>query len=447
MFKKAVRWLNASPPRILLSGFALIILFGAELLRLPIASVSGSSMSFVDALFTATSATCVTGLVVLDTGTYFTTFGHWVILLLIQIGGIGFMTMATLFALILRRRISLKERLVLQESLNQGSIEGLVRLVRKVVFYALAVETVGALLYTFRFAADMSLGKAIYHGVFHSISIFNNAGFDLTGDFQSFFNYSEDIYMNVVSMGLIIVGGFGFVVLADLFDFRRRNKFSLHTRVVLSVSAGLIVIGTLVIFIFEFTNNRSIGSDGFGHKLLVSLFQSVTTRSGGVATVDVSEFRQATQFFMIILMFIGASPGSTGGGIKTTTFAVLVGAVFAMIRGKEDVVLFRHRLAQERVYKAVTVTLFCIGIVMLGTMLLATTEDAAFLKILFEVTSAFGTVGLSMGLTGDLTFAGKCTIIMLMFIGRLGPLTLTYALGPKPGRVLYRHSEGKIIIG
>ncbi|BBI35071.1 K+ transporter Trk [Cohnella abietis] len=404
-------------------------------------------MSFIDALFTSTSAMCVTGLVVFDTGTYFSTFGHWVILLLIQIGGIGFMTVATLFALILRRKISLKERLILQESLNQGSIEGLVRLVRKVIVYALALETVGAILFFIRFMFDMPVGKALYHGVFHSISIFNNAGFDLSGEFKSFSAYSSDVYMNIVSMALIILGGFGFIVLADLFDWRKKQRFSLHTKVVLSVTAILIVVGTLVIFIFEYTNGRSVGDTGFGHKLLVSLFQSVTTRSGGVTTVDVTEFRQATQFFIIILMFIGASPGSTGGGIKTTTFAVLVGAVLAMIRGKDDVVLFRLRLAQERVYKAVTVTLFCIGIVMLGTMVLATTEDAAFLKILFEVTSAFGTVGLSMGLTGDLTVTGKITIIILMFIGRLGPLTLTYALGPKQGRALYRHAEGKIIIG
>lgn len=358
------------------------------------------------------------------------------------------MTMATLFALILRRRISLKERLILQEALNQGSIEGLVRLVKKVIYYALALETVGAILYAIRFAVDMPVGRAIYNGVFHSISIFNNAGFDLTGDFRSFSSYSSDLYMNVVSMVLIILGGFGFIVLADLFDMRKKkHKFSLHSKVVLSVSAILIVVGTIIILIFEYTNSRSIGGSGFGEKMLTSLFQSVTTRSGGVSTVDVSEFRQATQFFIIILMFIGASPGSTGGGIKTTTFAVLVGAVLAMIRGKEDVVLFRLRLAQERVYKAVTVTLFCIGIVMLGTMVLATTESAPFLKILFEATSAFGTVGLSMGLTGSLTVAGKLTIIFLMFVGRLGPLTLTYALGPKAGRILYRHAEGKIIIG
>lgn len=449
MFRKIVLWFGASPPRTLLLGFMFIILAGAQLLRLPIASADGRPISYIDALFTSTSAACVTGLVVHDTGSTFSAFGHWVMILLVQIGGIGFMTMATLFALIFRRRISLKERLILQTSLNQGSIEGLVRLVRKVIYFALAIEAAGAILYTIRFMFDMSFGRALYHGVFHAISLFNNAGFDLSGDFSSFSRYSDDLYVNGVSMLLIIFGGFGFIVLSDLFELRKREKrtLSLHTKVVLTVSASLIVVGTIVIFLFEFTNSRSIGGSGFGEKALVSLFQSVTTRSGGVSTVDIADFRQATQFFIIILMFIGASPGSTGGGIKTTTFAVLGGAVLAMIRGKDDVVMFRLRLAQERVYKAVTVTLFCIGIVLLGTMILCTTEDAAFLKILFEATSAFGTVGLSMGLTGSLTVAGKLTIIMLMFIGRLGPLTLTYALAPRADKARYRYAEGKIIIG
>lgn len=449
MHKKVIRWFAQSPPRTLLLGFVFIILVGAQLLKLPAASADGRAIKYIDALFTSTSATCVTGLVVHDTGSQFSPFGHWVIAFLVQVGGIGFMTMATLFALILRRRISLKERLILQESLNQGSIEGLVRLVRKVVFFALAIEFVGAALYTARFMFDMSFGEALYHGVFHAISVFNNAGFDLSGDFSSFSSYSTDLYMNVVSMLLIIFGGFGFIVLSDLFDLRHnlKRRLSLHTKVVLTVSGVLIVVGAVIIFVFEFTNPNSIGKSGFGEKTLVSLFQSVTTRSGGVTTVDIADFRQATQFFMIILMFIGSSPGSTGGGIKTTTFAVLVGAVLAMIRGKEDVVLFRFRLAQERVYKAVTVTLFCIGIVMLGTMVLCTTEDASFLKILFEATSAFGTVGLTMGLTSQLTLAGKLAIIVLMFIGRLGPLTLTYALAPKQEKARFRHAEGKIIIG
>ncbi|WP_375140498.1 TrkH family potassium uptake protein [Cohnella herbarum] len=448
MVRKWFSSLIASPPRLLVLGFAMIILLGAGLLMLPFSHTQDSAPRFIDALFTATSATCVTGLVVVDTGTYWTTAGQLIILTMIQVGGLGFMTMATLFAIILKRRISLKERLVLQESLNQTSIEGIIRLVRKVVVYALTIELVGAILFTARFLFDMPVGEAMYKGAFHAVSFFNNAGFDIMGDYRSLVDYVGDPLVNIVTMLLIILGGLGFVVLSDLVDFRNmKRKLSLHSKVVLSMSGILIVTGAALILIFEYTNGKTFAPLGFGEKLLAAFMQSVSPRTAGVNSVDIAGLRQATQFIIIILMFIGASPGSTGGGIKTTTFTALVGAVVAMVRGKEDVVLFKMRLAQERVYKALTVTLFAFGLVIVATMILSTTEDHQFLMILFEVTSAFGTVGLSMGLTGDLTVAGKIIIILMMFMGRLGPLTLTYALGRKQGRALYRHAEGKIIIG
>ncbi|RED57134.1 TrkH family potassium uptake protein [Cohnella lupini] len=446
--RKLLRSIVASPPRILVLGFAAIIFLGAGLLMLPFSHLQGAAPRFIDALFTATSATCVTGLVVVDTGTYWTTAGQIIILAMIQIGGLGFMTMSTLFAIMLKRRISLKERLVLQEALNQSSVEGIIRLVRKVVVYSLTIELTGAILFAIRFMFDMPVGEAIYKGVFHAVSFFNNAGFDIMGDYRSLVDYVGDPLVNVVTMLLIILGGLGFVVLADLVEIRNpKRKLSLHSKVVLSMSGFLIVAGAAVILLFEFTNARTMGPLGFGEKIFAAFMQSVSPRTAGVNSVDVGALRQATQFIIVILMFIGASPGSTGGGIKTTTFTALVGAVSAMIRGKEDVVLFRYRLAQERVYKALTVTLFAFGLVILVTMILSTTEDHGFLMILFEVTSAFGTVGLSMGLTAQLTVAGKIIIILMMFIGRLGPLTLTYALGPKQGRALYRNAEGKIIIG
>lgn len=447
MFGKALKWLYASPPRILALGFALIILAGSLLLSLPVSSAAGLRTPFIDALFTATTATCVTGLVTVDTGTHYSTFGHIVILVLIQVGGLGFMTMATLFAFFLKRKISLKERLILQEALNQSSIEGIVRLVRRVVLYALTIEATGALLFTIRFMFDMSPGRAAFYGVFHAISFFNNAGIDLMGHFKSLTDYVGDPLVNIVTMLLIILGGLGFVVLSDLTDFRRNRRLSLHSKVVLSMTGFLILTGAIVIFAFEYTNPGTMGPLSFGEKVLAAFMQSVSPRTAGVNTVDLTSLRQATQFFIVVLMFIGASPGSTGGGIKTTTFTALVGAVIAMIRGKEDVVLFRYRLAQERVYKALTVTLLSLALVLIATMILSTTEDHHFLQILFEVTSAFGTVGLTIGLTTQLTLAGKIIIILMMFIGRLGPLTLGYALGPKPGRELYRHAEGKIIIG
>lgn len=436
-----------TPPQILVIGFAAIIIAGGMLLSLPVSTSNGQGLPLIDALFTATSATCVTGLVVVDTGTYFSVFGQVVIMALIQVGGLGFMTMSTLIAIVLRKRISLRERLILQEALNQGSMEGIVRLIRKVLVYSLTIELVAALLFAVRWSFDYPVGVAVYKGLFHAVSMFNNAGFDLSGEFRSLMPYADDILINVVAMSLIVLGGIGFIVMSDVMEFRKRRKLSLHSKVVLSMTGFLILFGAIVIFLFEYTNPRTLGSLNGTGKVLAAFFQSVTPRTAGANTVDIGGLRQATQFFIIILMFIGASPGSTGGGIKTTTFTTLIGAMIAMIRGKEDIVLFHCRLAKDRIYKAITLTLLAIFLVIFVAMLLSTTEDHPFLMILFEVTSAFGTVGLSMGLTPDLTVFGKIMIMLTMFAGRLGPVTLAYALQPKPEKELYRHPEGKIIIG
>ncbi|GIP29894.1 K+ transporter Trk [Paenibacillus sp. J23TS9] len=441
------KWFRLAPPQILVLGFAGIILIGAILLTLPISNTTGKPLRFIDALFTATSATCVTGLVVKDTGTFFSTFGQVVIMLLIQVGGLGIMTMATLFSLALKRKISLRDRLILQEAMNQNTMEGIVRLIRKVLIFSLAIEGCGAILFAIRWSFDMPLGRAIYFGIFHGVSMFNNAGFDLFGHFNSLTGYVYDPLVNIVVMFLIVSGGIGFIVLSDLVEYHNKRKLSLHTKVVLSMTGALILAGAVVIFVFEFTNPRTLGSLNWGGKILASFFQSVTPRTAGANTLDLASMRQASQFFMVILMFIGASPGSTGGGIKTTTFTILVGAVIAMIRGRDDIVLFRYRLAQERIFKALTITFLALFLVVGVSMVLSTTEDSNFLTILYETTSAFGTVGLSLGLTPHLTLVGKILICLTMFAGRLGPLTLAYALGPKKGKELYRHPEGKIIIG
>ncbi|WP_025680181.1 TrkH family potassium uptake protein [Paenibacillus massiliensis] len=439
--------IRLSPPRILAGGFALIIFMGTLLLMLPVANTSGEPLPFLDALFTATSATCVTGLVVVDTGTHFTIFGQIVIAVLIQIGGLGFMTMATLVALVFKRRISYKERLILQEAMNQTSVEGIVALIRKVIIYSLTIEAVCAALFAIRWAFDMPLGRALYFGIWHSISLFNNAGFDIFGDFRSLTGYVADPFTNLISIFLIVTGGLGFVVLSDLVEYRSKRRLSLHSKVVLTATPALILVGMLVILIFEFSNPATLGHLNGGGKLLASLFQSVTTRTAGANTLDIANMEQATQFFMILLMFIGASPGSTGGGIKTTTFVLLLGAVWAMIKGRDDIVFFRYRLEQERILKALSIVLLALFVVIGATMILSTTEDHHFLMILFEAASAFGTVGLSMGLTQDLTDVGKLLIIMLMFIGRVGLITMAYALGRREGKELYRHPEGKMIIG
>lgn len=443
--------LRLNPPQVLAVGFLIMILAGSGLLALPAASSSGESMPYLDAVFMAASATCVTGLSVLNPGVDLTTFGQLVLVGLVQIGGLGFMTVATLIALVFRRRITFRERLILQETLSQHSTEGIIRLIRKVMLYALVIETVGALLLFIRFAFEMPLGQAAYFGAFHSISIFNNAGFDLFGAIEgqagSLMHYVDDPFVNLIAMPMILLGGIGFIVIADLLDFPTKRKLSLHSKVVLFMTGSLVVVGAVVIFVFEFTNPATLKSLDTSGKIFASVFQSITSRSAGMMTLDIAGMRQATQFFMVIMMFIGAAPGSAGGGIKVTTFAILIGAVLAMIRGKQDIVFFRYRIASDRVYKAITFSLLSFLLIVVAAMILSATENFSFLGILFETTSAYATAGISMGLTSQLTPFGQFMIIMLMFVGRLGPITLAFTLTPRMDKEPFRYPEGKVTIG
>jgi trk system potassium uptake protein len=436
------------PPKVLVTGFAVIIFIGAMLLMLPVATNDGKGLPFLDALFTATSATCVTGLVVVDTGTTFTLFGQLVILALIQVGGLGFMTFATMFAFLLGKRISLQERLLLREAMNNLTLEGIVRLVKRVLIFTVIIEGIGGLVLAIRFAFDMPPLKAFYFGMFHAISNFNNAGFDLMGDFRSLTGYVEDPVVTLVVCALIILGGIGFIVINEVYEYRQTHRFSLHTKVVAVTSGLLLAFGTLLIFLFELHNPKTLGPLSPLGKFLASFYQAVTPRTAGSNTLSIPDLTQPTLFLIIFLMFVGASPGSTGGGIKTTTFATLLGAVWSQIRGKEDVVFFKKRIMYDTIYKSLTVTISGLFIVMFVTMLLTITEKGKdFLMILFEATSAFGTVGLSMGLTPELSPFGKVLIIFTMFAGRVGPLTIAYAvtLHRKPDP--FRYPKGKIMIG
>lgn len=436
------------PPQILVLGFTMIILVGAVLLTMPVSTTDGQGLSFINALFTATSATCVTGLVVVDTGTTFTMFGQLVILSMIQVGGLGFMTFASLFAFVLGKRISLKERILLQESLNNLSMEGIVKLARRILIFTAVIELVGAILLSVRFSFDLPLGKAIYYGVFHSISNFNNAGFDLMGEFHSLTNYVADPTVTLTVCALITLGGIGFIVINELFEFRQTKRLSLHTKIVLMTSMVLVVIGTIGIFLFEFSNDKTIKPLTLSGKILGSLFQSVTARTAGANTLNIGDLTHPSVLLIIILMFIGASPGSTGGGIKTTTFTTLLGAVWSQIRGKEDVIFYRQRIVYETIYKALTVTVSGLFLVVLMTLVLTITEVGKdFLMIIFEVTSAFATVGLSMGLTPDLSLIGKFMIIITMFAGRVGPLTIAYAVTIRRNPDAFKYPKGKIMIG
>ncbi|GED69491.1 K+ transporter Trk [Brevibacillus reuszeri] len=448
MIRKIVEKLHLDPPKTLVIGFALIILIGTTLLTLPSATEDGLGLPWLDALFTATSATCVTGLVVVDTGTTFTVFGQIVILSLIQIGGLGFMTLATFFALIMRKKISLRERLILQESLNHISMEGVVRLAKMILIFTGLAELIGGILLSIRFAFDFPLGKAIYFGFFHAISNFNNAGFDLMGNFSSLTAYVDDPLVTLVVCALIIVGGIGFLVVSEVYDYRRTHRLSLHTKIVLATTAILVVAGTALIFVLEYTNPKTLQPLSFMGKVLGSLYQSVTARTAGSNTLGIGDMHQSSLFLIILLMFIGASPGSTGGGIKTTTFATLIGAVIAQIKGKEDVIFFRQRILPHMIYKSLTVTMIGLFIVMAMTMALSITEPGAtFQMVLFEVTSAFATTGLSMGLTPMLSPIGKCLIVLTMFAGRVGPLTIAFALAQRKQKEYFRYPKGKITIG
>ncbi|WXJ95463.1 Ktr system potassium uptake protein B [Neomoorella carbonis] len=403
-------------------------------------------MPVIDALFTATSATAVTGLVTVDTQTTYSLFGELVILALIQTGGLGFMTLSTLVALLLGKRITLKERLVMQEAMNQLTVEGVVRLSKYVLIFTLFAEGLGALLLGIRFSSQMPLGQAIYFGIFHAVSAFCNAGFDLFS--RSLVDYRGDLLVNIVITSLIISGGLGFSVVADIYTKRSWKRLSLHSKIVIRTTLLLIVTATVIIFLLEYTNTKSLAPLPLGEKILASYFQAVTPRTAGFNTLVIGDLRPVTLLFITILMFIGASPGSTGGGIKTTTFAAIAVAVWAIIRGNVDIEVFGRRLPRGTVLKALAIAAVSLLLVVTVTGILLITEQAEMQMVLFEVTSAFGTVGLSMGLTPKLTVTGKLLITATMFTGRVGPLTLAFAIAQRLGRQGIKHyPEERIIVG
>ncbi|HWL23822.1 MAG TPA: TrkH family potassium uptake protein [Ureibacillus sp.] len=440
---------EVNPPKVLVLGFATVILIGAFLLTLPIATEDGKGLSFLNALFTATSATCVTGLVVVDTGDTFSLFGELVILILIQIGGLGFMTFATFLFLLLGKKISLKERLLLKEAFNNVSITGLVRLVKRILIFTAVIELVGGILLSIRFSYDMPIGKAIYFGFFHAISNFNNAGFDLMGEFRGLTSYVDDPVVVLTVCALITLGGLGFIVMNELYEYRDTRRLSVHTKVVLLATVILTVGATLLIFMFEYGNDKTLGPLSETGKVLGSLYQAVTPRTAGSNTLPIGDLTHSTLFLIICLMFIGAGSGSTAGGIKITTFAVLVATIWSQIKGKEDVILFRRRIVTETILKALTVAFCGLSVVVAMTMILSITEEHShdFIMYLFEATSAFGTVGLSMGLTPELSPIGRIFIILTMFVGRLGPLTIAFSIAKRRKPDNFRHIKGNIMIG
>ncbi|MEW6213684.1 MAG: TrkH family potassium uptake protein [Nitrospirota bacterium] len=439
-----------SPPQILVIGFLSFILIGTILLMLPFSSREGCS--FIDALFTATSAVCVTGLIVKDIPNDFTLFGQIVILILIQIGGLGYMTSATIIALIIGKRIGLAERLIMKEELHVVSLEGIVRFTKGILKFTLLFELTGTLILTIRFLKDFDLKDAFLYGLFHAVSAFNNAGFSLFSD--NLMHFRGDIIVNITVTTLIIVGGIGFIVVSDLYRFQRKdiNRLSQHTKIVLLTTAILIIGGAILIYLFEASNPKTFGNMSLIERVLTSYFSAVAPRTAGFNTVDYSSLRTETLFLTIILMFIGASPGGTGGGVKTSTFAIVIASLYTTIRGLSDTVLFKRRLPSDTISKSFLLVTLAAIFCTVSTHFIITTQDAQYLNAMFEVTSAFGTVGLSLGdggvrsLSALFTPIGKFAISFTMFVGRLGPLTLAVAITRRVDE-RFRYPEGRVVIG
>ncbi len=439
-----------NPAQILIIGFLSFILIGTGLLMLPMSTVNGITPE--DALFTSTSAVCVTGLIVKDTPNDFTLFGKIVILLLIQTGGLGYMTSATIISLLIGKRIGISERIIMQEALNVLTMEGIVKFTKAILLMTLLIESAGALVLTIRFLPEYQLSDAIFLGIFHAVSAFNNAGFSLFPD--NLVRYRADLTVNLVISFLIIAGGIGFIVISDVLSYWRRKVFrvSLHTKTVLVTTSALIVSGALLFFLFEYSNESSISGLPLQEQALTSWFSSVTARTAGFNTVDYSLLRFDTLFIAMLLMFIGASPGSTGGGIKTTAFAIVIASLCSIMQGARDTVLFRKRISATTTAKAFLSIAFAALLIVAVTVVILRLEDTKYLPAVFEVTSAFGTVGLSVGdggvrsLSALFTPMGKILISFTMFAGRLGPLTLAIAVARKSEK-RFRYPEGKVIIG
>jgi trk system potassium uptake protein len=450
-----VRKRALSPAQLLSLHIAALVVIGGILLSLPVASASAHRISVLDAFFTSTSAVCVTGLIVRDTPVEFSFFGQVVILLLIQAGGLGYMTISTVLAVAFGRRTSLQDRLTLADALNVTSMEGLLRFARTVAALTFLFEFIGALIMWPRFARSSGWVQGAFSSLFHSVSAFNNAGFALYSD--NLMSFRGDIIVNVVISVLIIAGGLGFLVLGELLHLHkggRRPGLSTQARLVLAMTGILLVGSTLAILGLEWGNARTLGSLPFGEKLLAAWFQAVTPRTAGFNTVDIGALTVPSLFLMVVLMFIGASPGSTGGGVKTTTFGIAVAAVWTTVRGSQDTVLFKRRIAAQTVSRAFAVAIIAFLAVNVVAMALLIVEGHDLLRILFETTSAFGTVGLSMGLNGSVVSlsaffgaAGKLLTMGMMFIGRVGPLTLALALAGREAPPQMTAPEGKVMIG
>ena len=444
-------WQKISPMKLILGGYCTVILLGTILLALPFATKGPDSTGITDCFFTATSATCVTGLIRFDTFTHWTLFGQLVILLLIQIGGVGFMTIAIMAMVLAHKKIGLSQRVIMQNSVSAPQLSGIVHMTKFIAFGTLIVEGIGALLLSFAFVPKFGVAKGIYFSIFHSVSAFCNGGFDLmggtTGAFSSLTGYAGDWYVNIVIMLLIFVGGLGFFVWYDIGTKRGCFKhFNLQTKMVLSISFGLVFLGAMVLLVLEFNSSAMEGLT-VGEKICAALFQSVSARTAGFNTIDLSVMSEAGKFVMICLMLIGGSTGSTAGGIKTTTFWVLCLSIFTTFFRKKNVEAFGRRMEESIIRTASCVFMTYLLAISVAAVLLSEVEGIPMITALFEAVSAMATVGLSFGVTPTVSMFSKLLLAFLMICGRVGSITMLLAFSSEKRYTSSRLPLDKVQVG
>ncbi len=443
--------ISITPVKIITISFALIILGGTILLMLPPSSRNGAFTSPLDALFTATSATCVTGLILFDTFTKWSLFGQIVIMLLIQIGGIGIVSLITFFTLSFRRKMGFRGLQIAGESVGNQSFVDIPRLLRTVVISILTFELIGALILCIRFV-PLYGKKGIFISIFTAVSAYCNAGLDIMGfqgEFSSLSHFNNDPIVIYTVAALVVIGGLGFIVIRDILDFRRTRHLSLHTKIVLTVSAALLILGAISVFFLEYSNPETIGKLTLPEKLNAAMFQSAISRTAGFSSINLSKMASITKLIYIFLMFVGASPSSTGGGIKTTTFAVIMATIWSVIRSTDDTIIFHRRIDKQIVYKAFATFFLSAGIAFTTALVIILSQpNIPAIDAFYEAVSAFGTVGQSTGVTPHLNTLSKIAVILTMYIGRVGPISffLTFSAKPvkKHGEIM---PEGKIIVG
>ncbi len=447
--------IKISPVQKIAIGFILVILTGAFLLSLPISSRAGVSTSLVNALFTASSATCVTGLVVFDTYQYWSGFGQMIILLLIQIGGLGFMTVATLFSFFINRNISVTERIVMSKSFGLNDLSGVVRLAKHVLIGTFLIELIGAIILSTQFIGEFGVIGGIIKSIFHSISAFCNSGFDIIGQKAAYIGltpYVSNATICITIMGLVVIGGLGFFVWEDLYNYFRKKitKLSTYTKLVLVITGILIFAGALLIFLFEFNNPGTMKNLSLKGKFLSSFFHSITPRTAGFNTLEIPNMTENSKVLTMILMFIGGSSGSTAGGIKTVTVGLILIAVFQIARGRRNIVISNRKISNDNLLRALSIFMIGLLMVLVGSFVLNTIEpNLDYFVCLFECISAFGTVGLTFGITPELNSLSKLVLILLMYFGRVGILTITFSivLGMDKNKQKLSFPETNVMIG